>query len=84
VTVNEADAWGTKTLFEGASLTHVVANNILLKANAMNFTSATTMNLHAATNLDAQADGTAKVRGSMVEVKAAGTVDIEGSLVTIN
>ena len=85
-TLLEASAWSTKTIFEGAGVTHLVALNILLKSQtaitqdagtAFNARSAGTMNIESSAIMTIESD-------SNMNIDAAGTLDINGTLVTIN
>jgi hypothetical protein len=93
VQLGEADAWSTRTIFEGASLTHLVGTNLLLKAgNAINLDSGATFNARAGTmmtidaagTVDIEAGSTARLQGSGVDVTASGVTDIRGAIVRIN
>jgi hypothetical protein len=94
IQVGEANAWSTRTIFEGASMTHLVGMNILLKSgNAINLESATSfaaragsnMTLEAAAGVDVQGGASPKLRsGGSVDVTAGGVTDIRGLLVKIN
>jgi hypothetical protein len=79
-TIDEDNAWGTRGLFESSTVTHITAPDITLKATAMTLTTATTLNLHAATAVDVLAGTTAKVRAQGVEVMGAGTTIIKSGL----
>ena len=86
VTLLEPNAWSTKTIFEGASITHMVAMNILLKAQlAINQDAGATFSARSAATMNVESGAAMNIEsGANMTIDAGGTLDINGALVTIN
>jgi hypothetical protein len=86
VTLLEADAWSTKTIFEGASLTHLVAMSILLKSqNAITQDAGGAFNAKSSGPLKIESNANMSIKSDAdVRIDAGATLDLNGALVTIN
>jgi hypothetical protein len=86
VTVLEQNAWSTKTIFEGASITHLVALNILLKSQtAITQDAGTTFNARSAAAMNIESGASMNIESSAnMTIDSGATLDINGVLVTIN
>jgi hypothetical protein len=86
VSLLEANAWSTKTIFEGASLTHLVAMSILFKSqNAITQDAGGAFNAKSSGPLRIESNANMSIKSDAdVRIDAGATLDLNGGLVTIN